>query len=221
MTQQLQEWDASVLVYALARQSPGGGGVILGTAFAAGGRHVVTAYHVVGSSDEGLVLLIPRIANLNTYQDADQIPAIPMKIVAADPVRDLCVLEFPEQNFATTSYAITGSDSVGVGEPIVTLGFPHAPSGRYVLTHQRAHIGARLLLGSSAGRHKHFVLNTQARPGQSGSPVFNDDLTEVVGVLLGSFAPGGGGAISLGGVDPATLHQTTHAISAEYIREML
>jgi hypothetical protein len=42
-----------------------------------------------------------------------------------------------------------------------------------------------------------------------------------VALLIGSYAPGGGGMVSLGGVDPHTLHQTTHAISAEYAKELL
>jgi hypothetical protein len=36
-------------------------------------------------------------------------------------------------------------------------------------------------------------------------------------MVVGSYAPNGGGGILLGDVDPATLHQTTHAISAEYV----
>ena len=49
----------------------------------------------------------------------------------------------------------------------------------------------------------------------------SDGMRRVVGVLAGSYARTGGGQISLGGIDPASLHQTTHAVSAEYLREML
>lgn len=215
----MSEADSSVYVVALARNSPSGG-QLLGTAFALGGDRIATAYHVVGPSDRDLVMLIPRLVHLNTYQDADSAPFLPLRMVAADPVRDLCVLKMPEGNFMTIPYGLPGSDALPVGGPVVILGFPHAPQGRYVLTHQRAHIGARLMLSSAGQENKHFVLNTQTRPGQSGSPVFDETMTQVVGVLIGSFAPGGGGAISLGGVDPATLHQTTHAISSEYLRDM-
>ena len=43
----------------------------------------------------------------------------------------------------------------------------------------------------------------------------------IAGILIGSYAPQVNGSISIGGIDPQTLHQTTHAISAEYIKEML
>lgn len=65
------------------------------------------------------------------------------------------------------------------------------------------------------------MLNTQARPGQSGSPIFSAYTTTLVAILIGSYAPGGGGGISLCGVDPHTLHQTTHAVSVEYVKKML
>ena len=90
-----------------------------------------------------------------------------------------------------------------------------------MLTYERAEIGAKVLIDSNGIKSKHVVLNTQARPGQSGSPVLRLPDLMVIGLLIGSYAPGGGGGISLGGVDPQTLHQTTHAISAEYLTEML
>lgn len=40
-------------------------------------------------------------------------------------------------------------------------------------------------------------------------------------MLIGSYAPQSSGSISLGGIDPQTLHQTTNAIPAEYINEMI
>jgi hypothetical protein len=89
------------------------------------------------------------------------------------------------------------------------------------LTQQRSHVGARIILGSQGIKTKHIVLNVQAKPGQSGSPVFSEDAKVVVAMVLGSYAPGGSSGISLGGIDPQTLHQTTHALSAEYISGLL
>jgi hypothetical protein len=89
------------------------------------------------------------------------------------------------------------------------------------LTEQRSSVGARIILGSQGIKTKHLVLNVQARPGQSGSPVFSDDGKLLVAMVIGSYAPGGGGGVIVGGIDPQTLHQTTHAISAEYITEIL
>ena len=70
-------------------------------------------------------------------------------------------------------------------------------------------------------KSKHIVLNIQTRPGQSGSPVFRESDSMLVAMIIGSYAPNSSGSISLGGVDPHTLHQTTHAVSAEYILQML
>ena len=61
----------------------------------------------------------------------------------------------------------------------------------------------------------------QSRPGQSGSPIVIPEKRAIAGILIGSYAPQVNGSISIGGIDPQTLHQTTHAISAEYIKEML
>lgn len=215
--------DVSQVVYPLGRQEAGGL-TLLGTAFAVATRRVASAYHVTGASDEGLAIVIPRFPNMLAYQDTSdtRVNTIPVRIVAADPLKDLCILELAAPDAQISfSYGLSGTDAVPPGAPVVTLGFPHANFGRIVLTQQVAHVGARILIENSGQKSKHIVLNTQARDGQSGGPVFGAGLSSIVAVVLGSYAPGGGGGISLGGVDPATLHQTTHAISAEYVGAML
>ncbi|GAB3110011.1 hypothetical protein GCM10027055_08750 [Janibacter alkaliphilus] len=215
--------DVSQVVFAVGRPGPGGLS-LLGTAFAVGTRRLATAYHVTGADDDGLAIVAPRVSNMREYQDTSdtRVQTIPVRIVAADPLKDLCVLELKTPfSQITFSHELSGTDVVPPGSPVVTHGFPHANFGRMVLTQQVAHVGARILIDNSGQKSKHVVLNTQAREGQSGGPVFDADLRLVVGVVLGSYAPGGGGGISLGGVDPATLHQTTHAISAEYLGAML
>ncbi|WP_274399888.1 trypsin-like peptidase domain-containing protein [Xanthomonas campestris] len=121
---------------------------------------------------------------------------------------------------STSSVVVGGADDATVGTQVASFGFPHADHCRMVLTQQDAEIGARVLIASGGIKAKHLVLNTQARPGQSGSPIFRKTDGRLVGVLVGSYAPGGGGGISLGGVDPHTLHQTTHAVSSEYLSKM-
>jgi S1-C subfamily serine protease len=160
---------------------------------------------------------------MSDYQDTSdqQVKAIPLKMVAADPIHDLAILELSSDSQFVFGYQLTSLDSCPPGTAIVTFGFPHANYGRVVLTQQLAHVGARILVENRGQKSKHIVLNTQAREGQSGGPVFSSDLSQIVAILIGSYAPSGGGGISLGGIDPATLHQTTHAISAEYLRAML
>lgn len=207
-------------IFALGRNGPGGVQP-LGTAFALDKPgHFATASHVVGLEDTNLVLAFTQIQSIHDYQDtADQtVRMLQVKIHASDPFHDLAVL-IADVN-VTTNLPIGGTDSAPVGTSVSSFGFPHADHGRLVLTRQDTEIGARILVESGGIKAKHVVLNTQARPGQSGSPIFRRDNGQLVAVLVGSYAPGGGGGISLGGVDPHTLHQTTHAVSAEYLRKM-
>jgi hypothetical protein len=214
--------DVSQVVYAIGRISPPSLN-LLGTAFAVGQDKVATALHVVGADDRNLAMVMPRVPNLQAYQDTSDpsVTSIPLEISAADPIRDLCVLKLPDSVSINHEYGLSSTDATPPGAPVVTLGFPHANFGRMVLTQHFTQVGARVLIASEGIKVKHIVLNTQAREGQSGGPVFDASIRSVVAVLIGSYAPRGGGGISLGGVDPATLHQTTNAVSAEYLRGML
>lgn len=214
--------DLSQVVYAIGRNGPDGV-ALLGTCFAVDAKRVATAFHVVGADDQNVVLVVPKVQSLTEYQDTSDtsLRVASLALVAADPIRDLAIFHLPDDFTISFSYALAGTDLVPTGASVTTLGFPHANVGRHVLTQQQAHVGARILIENAGRKSKHIVLNTQAREGQSGGPVLDESLKHVVAVLIGSFAPGGGGGISLGGVDPWTLHQTTHAISAEYISAML
>jgi S1-C subfamily serine protease len=214
--------DLSQLVFAVGRVEAGTVN-LLGTAFAVGPNRLATAFHVVGADDRNLVLIEPKLTSLSEYQDTsdESVQFMPLSMVAADPVRDLCVLQMINGSTLPGHVTLGSSDDTPTGQQVFTLGFPHANYGRMVLTQQLAHVGARVLIGNAGQKSKHIVLNTVAREGQSGGPVFDAASGAVVAVLLGSYAPGGGGGISLGGVDPATLHQTTHAVSAEYLGAML
>jgi S1-C subfamily serine protease len=218
----LVEHDVSQGVFVVGRNGPGGV-TLLGTAFAVARDRLATAYHVAGADDSNLVLVAPKISSLSEYQDTSDtsITLVPLTLAAADPIRDLSIVALPPNSHVGFPFELGNSDEVPPGAPVMTLGFPHANFGRMVLTQQQAHVGARVLIENSGQKSKHIVLNTQAREGQSGGPVFDASGHRVVAVLIGSYAPGGGGGISLGGVDPATLHQTTHAISAEYLGGML
>lgn len=197
---------------------------LLGTCFAVGPTMVATAHHVVGSDPTNLVMVLPNMSNISDYQDTSDKSAtsLPLEIVAADPVRDLCILRFNASSASfPTPFQLGSTDATPVSALVLTQGYPQANFGRMVLTQQEAKIGARVLIESGGQTYKHVIVNTQAREGQSGGPVIDARTGTVVAILIGSYAPGGGGAISLGGVDPSTLHQTTHALSAEYLQGML
>lgn len=214
--------DVSQIVYVLGRVTPSGV-TLLGTAFAVGSNKVATAFHVVGSNDQDLALIMPRMSNILEYQDtSDQnVNVISLTVSAADPIRDLCVLQLAAGNDITGHPPLSSADVAPPGAPVVTYGFPHANHGRMVLTLQQAFVGARILIESEGIKTKHIVLNTQARSGQSGGPVFDAATSSIVGVLLGSYAPQDTPGILLGDINPQALHQTTHAISAEYLMGML
>ncbi|MGE5523024.1 MAG: S1 family peptidase [Rhodospirillaceae bacterium] len=208
------------VVFALGRIGPGGV-QLSGTAFVLDKPgFIATASHVVGTDDNGLVLAYKKLSSLNDYQDTNDksIETMPVKLHAVDPFHDLAVLKVDSSG--KSNVKIGGADEAPVGTAISSFGFPHADHGRMVLTQQDTEIGARVLIASGGIKAKHFVLNVQARPGQSGSPVFRRSDGLLVGILVGSYAPGGTGGISLAGVDPHTLHQTTHAVSAEYLSKM-
>lgn len=212
------------VVLPLARQGAGGAVAPLGTCFAVGPRRFATAAHVTGPSDTGLVAIIGRADALSDYQDTtnEQVRVVMLKIVNYSPLHDIVILEIDDAtSHVTFAYALSSTDIIAPGAPVVSLGYPHADHGRLVLTQQSSMVGARVLLGVEGEKIKHVVLNTQTRPGQSGGPVFSSDGLRVCAMVVGGYAPAGGGGISLGGIDPQTLHQTTHAVSAEYISELL
>lgn len=210
----------SNLVFALGRNGPGGV-QLLGTAFSLNKPgFFATASHVAGTEGQNLVLAFRQLTSLHDYQDTgdNSIKSFPVQIHAHDPFHDLAVLKADVD--ITSNLVVGGADDAPVGTQVASFGFPHADHGRMVLTQQDAEIGARVLIACGGIKAKHLVLNTQARPGQSGSPIFRKTDGRLIGVLVGSYAPDGGGGISLGGVDPHTLHQTTHAVSAEYLSKM-
>ena len=210
------------IVFAVGRTGANGV-LLLGTATLLNSPgKFVTAAHVTQKDEQNLVVVVkPDNSSINDYQDTsdERVQVIPVRIEAIDPFTDLCILSADINAFSNISMGST--DLLYLGNVVDIFGYPHADYGRLVLTHQRTEIGAKILIKNGIVKTKHVVLNTQARPGQSGSPIFSAQTTMLVAILIGSYAPGGGGSISLGGVDPHTLHQTTHAVSVEYVREML
>lgn len=207
-------------IFAVGRTSPTGI-QLLGTAFTIGGAYLATTAHVTGPADANLCAVVPRIGQLNDYQDTtdSQVNTVPATLAAYDPIRDIAILKI-DGNF-NTNIQLGSTDGLTVGSLVASIGYPHADHGRLVMTEQQSAVGARVILSAQGIKTKHIILNVQARPGQSGSPVLTIDGRFIAAMIVGSYAPGGASGISLGGVDPHTLHQTTHAISAEYIRELL
>jgi len=209
------------VIYTVGRVTPTGV-TLLGTCFLLNKTGLfATASHVPNNENNNLVIFATQINNLNNYQDTSETGghAIPATIFKVDPVRDICILKVDLDVFSNIQ--IGGTDDVVVSENVAIIGFPHCNEGRHILTFQSTTIGAKILIDSSGIKNKHIVLNFQTRPGQSGSPIFRPSDSRLIGMIIGSYIPGSGGGISLGGVDPFTLHQTTHAVSTEYLLKMI
>jgi V8-like Glu-specific endopeptidase len=210
---------AGPVVLAIGRQTADGVS-LLGTGFGITSNKIATAAHVVGHDDSNLVAILPQNTDPNAYQDTTNNTAsiASLSLASFDPVKDLAVLDLPGLTLSNAPIMVS-TDSAPPGTPIVTWGYPHADTGRLVLTQHSALVGARVFLGSSNSKVKHIVLNIQTRPGQSGSPVMLGN--NVVAVVTGAYRPAGESRVIVSGIDPTTLHQTTHAVSAEYLRGML
>lgn len=213
--------DFAQVIVAVGRVSPGGV-QLLGTSFAVGERTFATAAHITDQNDSGLVLIVPKIQRLSDFQDTtDQsINTVPVRIREYDPIHDIALLETSDIR-VTFPWVLGRADDAPSGAAIISAGFPHADFGRLVLTQQASTVGARILMQAGPVKAKHLVMNVQTRPGTSGSPVLLGAQNRVVAMVIGSYAPKIEGGIRLGNIDPYTLHQTTHAVSAEYIASML
>lgn len=180
-----------------------------------------TCAHIVKGSDQNLGIVIQNNIS-NGYQDTtntNNIEFLPVRINTIDPLRDLCTLKADIPN--TSNLKISNTDVVKPGEKMTVFGYPHANTGRTVLTQQTTEIGAKIIMSSGIVKSKHIVLNIQARPGQSGGPIIRNSDLSLIGIIIGAYVPKSEGGLSLGGIDPQTLHQTTHAISAEYLARLL
>lgn len=194
---------------------------MLGTCFLIEkGKYIVVPRHVIGDSDENLAILLPSMNSINEYQDTTITRAhyINAKIIASDPFRDISILK-PIKPIIAPEVLLGEIDNVKVMGQTYIIGFPHCTEGRRVLTVQEADVGAKILLESNNIKSKYIVVNTQTRPGQSGSLVYEPKSNRIIAMLIGAFAPNSG--ISLGGINPRELHQTTHCISVEYILNMI
>jgi len=209
------------MVYTIGRYD-GQGINMLGTGFLiANGKFIVVPRHVVGDNDNGLGVILPSISSMDECQDTTITSCrfANVTIKNSDPFRDIVILELKNQTFSFPTPEIGSIEDVSVGEDILIFGFPHCVEGRRVLTMQKALVGAKILLNSSGVKSKFCVINTQTRPGQSGSIIYSPTKNKIIGILIGAFVSNTG--ILLGRINPNELHQTTQCLSAEYIKNMI
>ena len=96
----------SRVVLPLVRMLGGGAYAPLGTCFPVAPRLFATAAHVVGPNDQGLTIIVNRVDNIGVYQDTTDpnVTGPPAKLHAYDPVRDIAILELPDDGEAQFGY---------------------------------------------------------------------------------------------------------------------
>lgn len=184
--------------------------------------YFATCRHVIGNFESNLVLVTPQFSEVDGYQDTSNVSCrcVSVQSVAGiNPLCDLAILK--SQPFGDEVFPLGSLDDLIVEEEVVVIGYPHCVNDwqMHILTLQKTIIGAKVLRESQSLKFKYAILNVQTRPGQSGSLVFSPRLDRIVGILVGGYAPASG--ISIGGINPYELNQTSFCLSADYINEML
>lgn len=211
----------SQLTLVVGRLTPNGV-QMLGTCFLVNADGMVaTTFHSIGPEANNLVVLMPNQANPNEYQDMSDTSCqlLSASVCEIDPVRDVAILR-TELKWSAQLPRLTGFDAVTLGSSVNIYGYPHCTHNRRAFTFQATEIGAKTLMDIEGIKSKHAVINTQARPGQSGSPIVDPRTGDIMGMLVGAWVPGPGG-IQLGEINPYELHQTTQCISSFHILEMI
>jgi hypothetical protein len=195
---------------------------MLGTGFLLDNQgSIATTHHVIGSDTTNLVIILPANNDVNDYQDLSITSCELTNAVAVeiDPARDIAILKSGLQ-WSGNLPSLGSFDSSKIGDTVNIFGYPHCTHSRKAFTFQKAEVGAKVLMDNLGIASKHAVINVQARPGQSGSPVIDPASGTILGMMVGAWVPAGSG-LRLGDINPYELHQTTHCISASHIKEML
>jgi S1-C subfamily serine protease len=165
---------------------------ILGTGFVIGnGKYIATNYHVVSKEiDPTIVQYYVALAGTGPNPKIFK-----MEVVAIDPVHDIAILSIDS---VLPAAKLAQDKLVDEGVSVFFTGFPiGAVLGLYPATHQgiiaaitpdiNPARNADQLTVQMLGRLKKpffiYQLDATAYPGNSGSPVFNRNTNEVIGVI--------------------------------------
>lgn len=198
---------------------------LLGTGFGvADGRHVVTNAHVLPAllaeeKGESLAIFV---------REGDEVRARKVEKIASDTEHDLALLRFEGPPLATLR--LGHFRDVREGQVYYFTGYPvGAALGLYPATH-RAGLAAIAPIYSPPATAKGltpklirraedpflmFQLDAVAYPGNSGSPLYDGETGEVIGVINAVFVKG---AKENALKDPTGI---TYAIPAKYVRALL
>jgi len=196
---------------------------LLGSGFFLKNEYYATALHAVKNLPNLKVIPAPNV-NSSGYQNfTDRSHVFDAVIHSVNPLIDIAILKvagaFSNQN---PSFGLAGLDYLRSPAALLLSGYPHCVMGRFVHTFKDTVLGAkieRLYFGTPV---RQGVLNIMTRPGESGSMVVDMKNRNVVGMLVGAWVPQGSeGAVTIGGIDPQTLHATSLCVSLHHITELL
>lgn len=200
--------------------------VLRGTGFVVGsGNYVATNAHVVPESidPDGPALMVQaRSAN-------GELQLRRAQLASRDKEHDLAVLRIDGP--ALRALIISNSDSVREGDQVGFTGFPIGGSlGFSPVTHRgivsaitpialpggnSQQLNAKLINSLKGGVFNIFQLDATAYPGNSGSPVYNSESGEVIGVI---------NMVFIKGTKEATLSHPsgiTYAIPVKFLRTLI
>jgi serine protease Do len=198
----------------------------IGTGFAVSdGRTVITNAHVVkqiGTRDQAEVLGI-------LIGTTDKPEFRLAKIVSTDAERDIAELSFdgpplPALKIGNSDLVKEGDSLLFTGFPLgVVLGYHHVthrgmvsaitPTSLPALTSQN--LNAKMIMQLRSAPFYVFQLDGTAYPGNSGSPLYNAETGEVVGIINKVFVQGTKEAVI---THPSGI---TYAVPGKFIRELL
>jgi S1-C subfamily serine protease len=202
-----------------------------GSGFAVGdGTLIVTNAHVLpalldASKFETLAILVPGRVKDGT----DTVQVRQLKPLAVDPGSDLAVLQV--SGAPLPSLKVREGGSVREGQEILFTGYPiGAVLGPYPATHRgiisavtpiaipqskAGDLDARTIRRLSTGAFPVYQLDATAYPGSSGSPVYDPETGEVLGVVNMVFVKGTKEAVL---TEPSGI---TYAIPSSHLQDLL
>lgn len=192
LTDTIEKVTPSVVAIGLYTPIESNGNQVLGTGFVVGdGSYAITNYHVVST------VLDPQIVQhyVVIHGSGTDVKAFKAEVVEIDPLHDLALVKFSGK---LSPIAVGQNTMLKPGTDVAFTGFPiGAAIGLYPATHKGMISAitpdaipaknANQLTVSMLKRLKQpelvYQLDATAYPGNSGSPVYNIDNGQVVGVI--------------------------------------
>jgi RNA-directed DNA polymerase len=136
-----------------------------GTAFFADGFGLLTCNHCLGPS-------------LKIYHPADHTKTFPVKVIKADPHRDIAILNVPTELSGVVPIPIHAGAAPADGSPITLLGYPSHHAARPI----RIEAGTLLRTYPRSGV-SYLEITSKIVGGNSGGPILNENF-EVIGIAV-------------------------------------